>query len=128
MVTPSRFFTSARPSPTEQHDNAIKRESLHVALGQEEGVEISILSDGTRLETGKPALTRDGLYSVNLTMTVGAGQHRRTTVVKARDGETEGGVQQRVHAAFVRSVCEAKSVMPMPDEGTSRRSRRVQVS
>ena len=127
MVTPSRFFTSAKPFPTEQRDNATERESLHIALAQEEGAEIGILSDGTCLETGKPTLTRDGLYSVNLTMIVGASQHRRTTVVKARDGETEDGVQQRVHAAFVRSVCEARSVVLMTDEGVSRRSRRVQV-
>lgn len=125
MVTPSRFFTSAKPSSAEQHDEAGGQESPHVASGQGKGVEISILSDETRVETGKPTLTRDELYSVNLAMTVGAHQHRRTTVVKARDGETEGEVQQRVHAAFVRSVCEARSVVPMTDEGVSRR---VQVS
>ena len=130
MVTPSRFFTSAKPSPTEQHDNATKRERLYVGFGQEEGAEISTLSDGTRLETSKPTLVRDGFYSVDLTMIVGVDQHRRTIVVKAREGETEGGVKQRAHAAFVRSVCDARSVAPassLAEDEASHRSRRVRV-
>jgi hypothetical protein len=129
MVTPSRFFTSAKPSPLEQHDNATKQERLYVGFGQE-GAEISTLSDGTRLETSKPTLVRDGLYSVDLTMIVGVDQHKRTIVVKAREGETEGGVKQRAHAAFIRSVCDARSVMPassLAEDEASHRSRRVRI-
>jgi hypothetical protein len=130
MVTPSRLFTSAKPSPTEQRDDPIERENLRAALDPRGGVEVSILSDETRLETDRPALTRDGLYLVNLVMTVGADQHRRTIVVKAREGETESAVKRRVHSAFVRSVCNARSVVlasaPAEDEA-SPRSRRVQI-
>ena len=133
MVTPSRLFSSNPPSVVKTAtETRLEHEKFYAARVSEKDVEvalvsirITVLSDQTSLETERPEPSQDGYYMVAVTMTSGVQVQRRVIPVKAKAHDNEVSVGRRVHSAFVRSVCEAKHVVPLPpnneDQGFSLR-------
>lgn len=125
MVTPSGIFSSGSPpvlrKAVELRSEQEKCLAAHVS-GQDVEVavvhaRVTILSDQTSLETERPRPPRNGTYMVTVTMTKAGRVQRRMIPVKARARDSEVAVEQRVHSAFVRSVCEAMHVVPLPPSG-----------
>lgn len=125
MVTPSGIFSSSPPSvPRKAKETRLEQEASRTAGLSEQDVKVAVvhtkvtmLPDQTSLETERPEPPQRGIYMVGVTMTAAGQVQRRVVPVKARAYDSEASVQQRVHSAFVRSVCEAKHVAPPPPHG-----------